>query len=146
MDPISILGLVGTALSVATAVTQVISKLSDLKSKYRNVPLQMSTLLGQLYIVRSALDQISQWRSEDLSGNPRYQELAEQIDTSLDCFCPLILTLQQHLEELHLPQDLGMSTRSKVCFIWNEEDLMGYLRLLDCQVNALNLFLQAVQW
>jgi guanine nucleotide-binding protein G(i) subunit alpha len=146
MDPVSIIGIVGTALSVAKVVTHAILKLSELKSRYHNVPLQLSTLIGQLYIVRAALEQISSWSSEDLFSSPRYQELAAQIDTSLDCFCPLILTLQQHLEELDLPQDLDMTVRSKVSFLWNEKDLMGYLGLLDCQVNALNLFLQAIQW
>jgi guanine nucleotide-binding protein G(i) subunit alpha len=146
MEPVSIIGIVGTALSVAKVVTHAILKLSELKSRYRNVPLQLSTLIGQLYIVRAALEQISSWSSEDLFSSPRYQELAVQIDTSLDCFCPLILTLQQHLEELDLSHDLDMTVRSKVSFLWNEKDLMGYLGLLDCQVNALNLFLQAIQW
>jgi hypothetical protein len=146
MDPVSILGLVGTALSVAKAVTQTISQLSELRSRYRNVPMHLTTLLGQLYMVRAALDQISSWSSQDLWSNPRYQELAEQIDTSLDCFRPLILTLQQHLDELALPQDLDLSARNKLTFLWNEADLLRFLSLLDCQVNALNLFLQAVQW
>lgn len=146
MDPVSILGIVGTALSIAKEVTHAIQKLGDLKSRYRNVPLQVSTLIGQLYIVQAALEQISSWSTQDLLSSPRYQELAVQIDTSLDCFCPLILTLQQHLDELNLPQDLDLTARSKISFLWNEQDLMGYLNLLDCQVNALNLFLQAIQW
>ena len=146
MEPVSILGVVGATLSVAKVVTQAILKLRELKSRYRNAPLQLSTLIGQLYIVQAALEQISLWRSENLLSSPRYQALAVQIDTSLDCFCPLILTLQQHLDELDLPQGLDMTARSKVSFLWNEKDLMGYLGLLDCQVNALNLFLQAIQW
>ena len=146
MEPVSIIGIVGTALTVAKTVTQAIVKLHELKSRYRNVPLQLSTLIGQLYIVQAALEQLSSWSSQDLLNNPRYQELATQIDTSLDCFCPLILALKQHLDELNLPEDLDMTARSRVSFLWNEKDLMGFLGLLDCQVNALNLFLQAIQW
>ncbi|KAF2652377.1 hypothetical protein K491DRAFT_49640 [Lophiostoma macrostomum CBS 122681] len=145
MDPASVIGIVGTALTVAEMAMKIISKLSQLKARYRNVPLQISTLIGQLYIVKAALDQLSSWSSEDMWSRPRYQELALQLDTSLDCFCPLILTLQQHLDELDLPEDLDMTARSKISFLWNEQDLMGFLKLLDCQVNALNLFLQALQ-
>jgi hypothetical protein len=146
MEPLSVVGIVGTAFSLAKVVGQAISQLSTLKSRYRNAPLQLSTILGQLYIVRAALEQISSWSSEHLMEDPRYRELAEQIDTSLDCFCPLIITLQQRLDELDFQQDLDMSARSKISFLWNEQDLMGFLQLLDCQVNALNLFLQAIQW
>ena len=64
-------------------------------------------------------------------NNPRYLVLADQIDTSLDCLCPLILTLKQHLHELDLPEDLDMTAGSKVSFLRNENDLMGPLGLLE---------------
>lgn len=101
MDPISILSIVGAALSVTKGGSQAIQTLTTLKSRYRNVPL-LSTLIGQLYIVQAALDQISAWSASatDVFSSPRYQQLAEQIDTSLHCFCPLVIALQQHLHEL----------------------------------------------
>lgn len=30
--------------------------------------------------------------------------------------------------------------------MWNERDMAVYLSLIDRQINALNLFLQAIQW
>ncbi|RYP32172.1 hypothetical protein DL767_005328 [Monosporascus sp. MG133] len=56
----------------------------------------LSTLIGQLFIVKAALDQLSYWKSRDLSTDPRYHQLALQIDNSLDCFGPLMTTLQLH--------------------------------------------------
>lgn len=146
MEPVSILSIVGTALSIANVVTRAIASLSELKSRYRNVPLQLSTLIGQLYMVQAALDQISSWSSKDLFGDPRYQQLAAQMDTSLDSFRPLILALQQHLDELDSHGDIDMAAMKKVSFLWNEQEIMTYSSLLDSQVNALSLFLQAVQW
>lgn len=146
MDPISILSIVGSALSVANGVTKAIGTLSELKSRYRNVPLQISTLIGQLYIVQAALEQVASWSSSGLFCHARYQQLAEQIGTSLDSFGPLILALQKHLEELEPQEDITLTTMKKVSFLWNEKELMAYSSLLDSQVNALGLFLQAVQW
>lgn len=146
MDPVSILSIVGATLSVATGVTKAIGTLSGLKSRYRNVPLQLSTLIGQLYIVQTALEQISSWSSTDLFGRPRYRQLASQIGTSLDSFRPLMLALQHHLDELASLKDIDMTVMKKVSFLWNEQDLMAYSSLLDHQVNALTLFLQAIQW
>lgn len=146
MDPISILSIVGSTLSVANGVTKAIGTLSELKSRYRNVPLQISTLIGQLYIVQAALEQVASWSSSGLFCGARYQQLAEQIGTSLDSFRPLILALQQHLEELEPLDNITMTAMNKVSFLWNERELMAYSSLLDSQVNALGLFLQAVQW
>lgn len=146
MDPISILSIVGSALSVANRVAKTIGMLSELKSRYRNVPLQISTLIGQLYIVQAALEQVSSWSSSGLFSNARYQQLAAQIGTSLDSFRPLIMALQQHLDELESHEDITMTAMKKISFLWNEQELMAYSSLLDCQVNALSLFLQAVQW
>lgn len=146
MDPVSILSIVGAALSVATGVTKAIGTLSELKSRYRNIPLQLSTLIGQLYIVQAALEQISSWSSTDLFGRPRYRQLASQIGTSLDSFRPLMLALQHHLDEVASLKDIDMTVMKKVSFLWNEQDLMAYSSLLDHQVNALTLFLQAIQW
>lgn len=146
MDPISILSIVGAALSVANGVTKAIGMLSELKSRYRNVPLQLSTVIGQLYIVRAALDQISSLSSGDLFSDPRYQQLAAQIGTALDSFRPLISALQKHLDELGPYEGIAKAGMEKASFLWNEQELMAYSSLLDCQVNALSLFLQAVQW
>lgn len=146
MDPVSILSIVGAALSVANGVTKAIGMLSELKSRYRNVPLQLSTVIGQLYIVQAALDQISSWSSKDPFSDPRYQQLAAQIGTALDSFRPLISALQQHLDELKSHEGIAITGMKRVSFLWNEQELMAYSSLLDCQVNALSLFLQAVQW
>lgn len=145
MDPISILSIVGSALSVASGVTKAIGTLSGLKFRYRDVPLQISTLIGQLYIVQADLEQVSSWSSSVLFSNARYQQLAAQIGTSLDSFRPLIMALQQHLDEVESYEDNTMAAMKKVSFLWNEQELMAYSSLLDCQVNALSLFLQVVQ-
>lgn len=139
MGPVSILTI---AEVVATSITELV----NLKLRDRSVPLQVSTLVGQLHIVQVALEQILSWTSEDLLNSQRYQQLVAQIEGSLGSFCPLILALQEHLDRLSLRDQGDMTARSKVSFFWNEKDLASYSSLLDRQANALSLFLQAVQW
>ncbi|KAI9686854.1 MAG: guanine nucleotide-binding protein subunit alpha [Bathelium mastoideum] len=128
MDPASIIGIVGSVVGIADVVTRSIGSLNGLKLKYRDAPTLVSTLIGQLYTTQTALDQLSSW-AEDYAGIPtsveaeRYAELAAQVGNALDCFGPLI----------------------RISFLWNERDLNEYLTLLDRQVNALTLLLQAIQ-
>lgn len=149
MDPVSIVGLVGSIVSIADVLTKSIRKLSDLRSRYHNAPVQITTLIGHLYLIQSTIDELTRWKSRILVHDPRYRQLALQIDTSLDCFCPLITSLHQYLSELDVSStsDLNsMNLRSRISYMWNERDMAVYINLIDRQANALSLFLQAIQW
>ncbi|KAH7323044.1 hypothetical protein B0I35DRAFT_426992 [Stachybotrys elegans] len=144
MDPVSIVGLVASIFSIGDMVTKSIRKLSDLRSRYRNAPLQLSTLIGQLYIIQAAVEELARWKSDDLSQNPRYHQLALQLDGSLDSFCPLITSLQKYLDDVDITSEIP-STKGKIAYLWNENDIAIFLDLIDRQINALNLFLQAIR-
>ncbi|KAI0972155.1 hypothetical protein F4678DRAFT_471749 [Xylaria arbuscula] len=58
MDPASIVQIIGTAVSLGDVVVKCIAGLRMLKSKYHEAPLVISTIIGQLYMVQSALDQL----------------------------------------------------------------------------------------
>ncbi|KAI0537271.1 hypothetical protein GGR58DRAFT_354493 [Xylaria digitata] len=147
MDPGSIFQIVGTAVSLGDVVIKCIVGLKSLKSKYHDTPLVISTIIGQLYIVQSALDELAMWNKRDdgRERDPRYLDLASQIDNGLDCFSLLILTLEQRLNDFKLNGTKDMTTRQRLTFLWNEQETSDYSVLLDRQVNALNLLLQAVQ-
>ena len=151
MDPASIIGIVGSVVGIADVVTRSIRSLNSLKTKYRDAPALVSTLIGQLYTTQVALEQLSIWAG-DYSGIPtsveaeRYAQLAAQVGNALDCFSPLILSLQQHLNKLESLDAIQFGFQKKVSFLWKERDLNDYLALLDRQVNALTLLLEAIQW
>ncbi|RYP92006.1 hypothetical protein DL770_001861 [Monosporascus sp. CRB-9-2] len=146
MDPATIVQIVGTVVSIGDVVIRCINRLSSIKTKYHDAPMLLSTLIGQLFIVKAALDQLSYWKSRDLSTDPRYHQLALQIDNSLDCFVPLMMTLQLQLDRFDTNGPRKMTPNAKISFLWNEREMTDYLNLLDRQVNALNLLLQAIQW
>lgn len=128
MDPASIFQIVGTAISISEVVFRCINRLSVLKDKYQDAPMLLSTLIGQLYIIQAALDQLSAWNSQDLDRDPRYRHLALQMENSLDPFSPLIFTLQQQLDR---HDSTEMTTKGKLLFLWSENEMTNYSVLLD---------------
>ncbi|KAI1277180.1 G-alpha-domain-containing protein [Xylaria sp. FL0933] len=140
MDPVSIVQIVGTAVSLGDVVIKCIVGLRSLKNKYHDAPLVVSTIIGQLYMVQSALDQLAIWNKPEHGRDPRYRQLAWQIDNALDCFSPLVTTLERRLSDVEL-----MTTTQRLAFLWGEKETSDFSILLDRQVNALNLLLQAVQ-
>lgn len=146
MDPATIFQTVGAAVSMGDLVLKCFTKLSNLKAKYRNVSLHISTIIGQLYMIQAALNQLETWNKSGYSQDPRYQELASQINNSLDCFSTLMLRLEEQLSRFDTESPQNITAKSKVIFLWNEKETSEYSTLLDRQVNALHLLLQAIQW
>ncbi|KAF2234226.1 hypothetical protein EV356DRAFT_502558 [Viridothelium virens] len=150
MDPASIVGIVSSVVGIADVVTRSIRSLNSLKTKYRDTPLIVSTLIGQLFTTQVALQQLSSWaedypRKSAGSEGGRYPELVAQVGSALDCFGPLVVSLQRDLDQFEGSNKTSMSFTRRMSFLWNERDLNDYLGLLDRQVNALTLLLQAIQ-
>ncbi|RYC55193.1 hypothetical protein CHU98_g11014, partial [Xylaria longipes] len=145
MDPVSIVQIIGTAVSLGDVVLKCISRLHSLKAKYHDAPLIISTITGQLHMVQAALDQLSIWNKPEYGRHPRYRQLALQIGNFLDCFSHLILTLEQRLDDFEPNGSSSITAKQEFVFLWGEKETFEYSSLLDRQVNALNLLLQAVQ-
>ncbi|KAF1956151.1 hypothetical protein CC80DRAFT_548450 [Byssothecium circinans] len=145
MDPVTIFQIVSAAASMSDMVLRCITRLSSLKAKYHDAPIHISAMIGQLYMVQAALDQLSVWNRAEYSGDARYRQLASQIGNSLDCFGLLVLALQKQLDRFESSGLVDMAARGRVRFLWSEKEMGEYSVLLDRQVNALSLLLQAVQ-
>ncbi|KAJ8124703.1 hypothetical protein O1611_g8936 [Lasiodiplodia mahajangana] len=146
MDPISIIQIVGSVVSLGDTVFKCIAGLRSLKNKYYDAPLVISTIVGQLHLVQSALDELAIWNKPEHQCDPRYQQLAWQIGNALDCFGPFITALERRLGDLELTNGTNMTTTERLAFLWSEKEMSEFSVLLDRQVNALNLLLQALQW
>ncbi|KAI0201375.1 G-protein alpha subunit-domain-containing protein [Astrocystis sublimbata] len=58
---------------------------------------------------------------------------------------PLLISLEQRLEDFDTNGESNLTSAQKLTFMWDEEEIMRFSVLLNIQVNALNLLLQAVQ-
>lgn len=146
MDPASIVGIIGSVVGIADVVGTSIRRLNSLRLKYREVPFRISSLIGQLYTIQVAVDHLSLWTQQDLTSDSRFIDLAFQVSNSLDNIGPLVMYLNEDLNKLEALKEGEMSSSKKISFLWSEKDLAEYTVLLNNQVNALTLLLQAVQW
>ncbi|ETS78455.1 hypothetical protein PFICI_10517 [Pestalotiopsis fici W106-1] len=145
MDPATIFQVIGTALSLGDVVVKSIMKLSSIKGRYQGAPMVLSTMIGQLYIVKSALDRLGDFSRPEHSQHPRHQQLSQQVGSALDSFGLLILALEERLSQFEATELTDMRVKDRLALLWNEKDMLDYSMLLDRQVNALTLLLQAMQ-
>ncbi|KAF7536300.1 hypothetical protein G7054_g4637 [Neopestalotiopsis clavispora] len=145
MDPATMLQIIGTALSLGDIVVKSIVKLISIKARYQGAPILLSTMIAQLYIVKSALDQLGEFSNSEHSQHPRHQGLFQQVDSSLTSFGCLIFALEERLVQFEITEKTDMRAKERLAFLWSEKNMSEYSMLLDRQVNALTLLLQAMQ-
>ncbi|KAI0104696.1 hypothetical protein GGR51DRAFT_572650 [Nemania sp. FL0031] len=145
MDPGTIFQIVGTVVALGEAVIKCINRLSALKAQFHNAPIIVTSMIGQLYMVKIAQDQLSPLISPNFHKDPRYRQLAGQIGNGFDSFGPILLALSQQLDQYESISAGRMTARNRMGFLYSEKEMTDLSILLDRQVNALNLLLQAIQ-
>ncbi|KAJ2985846.1 hypothetical protein NUW58_g5317 [Xylaria curta] len=145
MDPVTIVQVVGTVVSLGDVVVRCIAGLSALKAQFHDAPLILTSMIGQLHMVKIAQSQLSPLNSSRFGHDPRYKHLAGQMGNALDGFGPILLALGQQLDRYEGISADGMTAKRRMGFLQGEREMTNLSILLDRQVNALNLLLQAIQ-
>lgn len=141
MDPVSITGLVGSIIGITDVVTRTVNKLNSLRARFQNADLSVTTLLTQLYTVRTALNELRSWESSVGLVTTQLEDLCSNLEAPL-LGCDLLLQcLSSRLDDLERNPNGGLTIKGKTLFIWNKDETDAFLRQLDYQVNALNLLL-----
>ncbi|KAI1274886.1 hypothetical protein F5Y07DRAFT_371797 [Xylaria sp. FL0933] len=96
-------------------------------------------------MVNIAQDQLSPLNPPNFIRDPRYRQFAAQIGNALDSFGPILLALGQELDRYEGIDASGMTAKRRMGFLYCEKEMTNLSILLDRQVNALNLLLQAIQ-
>lgn len=145
MDPVSAIGLVGSVVGIIDVITKSVAYLSGLHSSYKIADLKVRLLIGQLSTLKAALDQVANLINSR-PNIPRDHKLVSDLSIALTCVEAVIFAVDDQLSDLQRNGNQGLNTLSKVGFVWDEQTINDYLSLLNNQVNALNLFLTALQW
>ncbi|KAI0975445.1 G-protein alpha subunit-domain-containing protein [Xylaria arbuscula] len=145
MDPVTIFQIVGTVVSLGDVVIKCIARLSTLKAQFHDAPIIVTSMIGQLHMVKIAQDQLSILNSPAFTNHPRYHQLAAHIGNALDSFSPILLALGQQLDRYERGGADRMAAKTRLGFLNGEREMTNLSILLDRQVNALNLLLQAIQ-
>lgn len=145
MDPVSAIGLVGSVVGIVDVITKSVAYLSGLQSSYKIADLKVKLLIGQLSTLKAALDEVARL-IDSRPGIPRDNKMVNDLSVALTCVEAVISAVDDRLSDLQRNESLGLKTLSKVGFVWDEQTINDYLSMLNNQVNALNLFLTALQW
>lgn len=144
MDPLSIVGAVGSILGIIDLATRSIKTLTDLQGRYTSIGLRARILIGQLSTLKAALGQIKEVLDLlDPGSRIEDSQISVDITTSLSCCEAIMSLLDQRLSRM---QEDHLTMRDKTSILWHEKETTDFQSLLNNQVNALNLLLTALQW
>ncbi|KAL8731710.1 MAG: hypothetical protein Q9181_004209 [Wetmoreana brouardii] len=148
MDPVSILGLIASAGTIASAITNTIRDLSGLRRQYTDADVRVRLLIKELSTIKSSLTQINDW-AHFLDTTNNQAELRDALQVALD---GVELAMEALAEEVRgLVHDtsetsrIDLGFRAKTKYLWNEENMTEHENRLRAQVSALQLLLQASQ-
>ena len=149
MDPVSVVGLLSAAGTIASTITITIKRLSEIRGQLRDADVRIRLLIGELSAVKSALNQINDW-THYLDDSHRQADVVKGLQISLE---GVQLAMDALAEEVRLmlgdttPEPtLTQDVRLRIKYAWKESSLTEHENRLRAQIAALHLLLQAVQW
>lgn len=146
MDPVSAVGLVGAVIGIANAIAKSVTRLTMLRNKYTRADLSLSLLIGQLYIIQAALNQIANLRGTNnnlfKSGTTDWTPVLEH---ALQICNALMMSLNERLDDFETRDKGQLTAKGKLSMLWREDEIEQFVVILDRQVNASNLFVAAFQ-
>lgn len=145
MDPASIAGIIGTAITITQVVDKCITRLNILRAKYKDADLSISTLTGQLSFAGSTLKRLERLIRSGSARGPRFSELASDTELALDTCDALMSSLNERIDQLERKKEGWLSLRGKALYLWSENGMKDYLMQLGVQINALSLLLNIFQ-
>jgi hypothetical protein len=148
MDPVTIIGLVASLVPMCAKVGKA---LSDVRSKYNNASMTLSSIASECSVIATALSQIEQVAIKDPRGlSSRLDASGSQLGASFELAlngCGLALSVLS--EEVGKMEGSGgvriLGWKSKAKFVWNEEGMKDLLGNLRGQNGALHLLVTALQ-
>lgn len=145
MDPISVIGLIGSVFGIVDVIGKSVASLIDLQSRYQVVDLKVRLMISNLSMIKATLGCIADVINKGpvLSGNSQFLEM---LSTSLEGCEVMIAAIDNRLSTLQRNGNGGLATSSKMSMLWDESTMNDYLNILNHQINALNLLLTFLNW
>ncbi|KAK5554011.1 hypothetical protein LTR46_008118 [Exophiala xenobiotica] len=151
MDPIAILGLVGSVSGIVSSISRTIKDLNDIRAKFSSTDVNIRLLIAELSTIKSALTQIHDWAAYNLTEKQE-QRVGDSLETTLDGCGLAMEILAEDVAEILRIDILGhngmvprLGFRRKAQLIWNGNAIKDHQDRLSRQTAALQLLLMAVQ-
>ena len=146
MDPVSVMGVVGSVVNMVDVVTRGLKALRSMQQKWKMADMTVTLLLGHMATLKAALNQISDWISSNLRPMPQHHQLVIDLSLSLDSCNVLVAFMNNHLADLDLGHAGSLTLQSRVRAILQDQSMKDCLNHLGHQACALNLLLTALNW
>ena len=141
-DPLSILSIIESSLSLILQCGNVAKTLNDLAGKFKQAKLALLSMAQEVDTIELAWSRIRQW-SENCEQNQLDLPFVERLDRSLECGTLVISALQQDLAAC-TSDPHGSSVKQRAKLTWNEKALRDHQDRISRQAIAMSLLLQAI--
>jgi len=143
IEPISILSLVGTCLTVGTKAFDVSRGLHDIITALSNSDKDIARLSNQVDLFSCAITQLRAWLAQDPSLS---SHLRETLSQSLEHAIIVFLDIEKYvIQVIPKPGEATVGFRRRVRHLWNENAIKEHERMINTQFQAFNLLASLAQ-
>ena len=143
MDPATIVGLVSSAVTLATVCGSTAKDLYTLGSKYKHAELAILSMVQGLDTMQLAWSRIGKWAENQApDGLLEDDDFIERLRRSLETGSLVMDALKEELLT-YKPLKMGLTQRTKV--VWNEGTLRSHQERIRDQASSISLLLQAIR-
>ena len=146
MDGLSAISLAGSIVGIVDVAARSISALRKIQERWKAADLTVSVLIGQLTILKAALDQISKWVSTSLTGSSQHHQLVIDLEAAVQSCRLLLSLLDEYLSKLEWDTSHRLDFESRVKIVLQDCNMKELANHLSNQSIALNLLLTAINW
>ena len=142
MDPATIVGLVSSAIALATVCGSAAKDLNTLLSEYKNAKLAILSMVQGLDTMQLAWSRIGKWaENQTPDGLLEEDDFIGRLRRSLETGSLVMDALREELL-IYRPSRMGLTQRTKV--VWNEGTLRSHQERVRDQASSMALLLQAI--
>jgi hypothetical protein len=138
-----IVGGIASLAGLINGVAVIAKSVSDLRERYQYAPLNISLVSSSLWAVKTALEEINDWRSSLNDKSQRSEQLDKNLSVCIESCAVLVAVIERKLGEIDLSNP---SKLEKIRFVHLESIFKDFADNLGAQVRALQLLLTIFQW
>ncbi|KAK3075559.1 hypothetical protein LTR53_000997 [Teratosphaeriaceae sp. CCFEE 6253] len=147
MDPASIIGLVGSCVTIIARAGVVAGDIHDLSLRYKNVAKNVNLITVQLSTFKAAIVLLSSCLERRVTTLVHRADLVVELGASLAACSSIISAVQEQVAGVSAKSGstsvLDFMTRIK--HMWDEKSVNDCVRMLEVQVQALSFLIQVLQ-
>jgi guanine nucleotide-binding protein G(i) subunit alpha len=144
-DPLSIIGAVGAVANIVDLIAKSIKSVHELHNRWKEADVTLLNLMAQLIALRAALTEIKKWMIDDLTEDPHHQ-LVMDLDVAVKCCQLLMAKMDILLGGLRENTNGPLDFEGTVMVVFKGNNMESIAKMIDRQVQALNLLLSACTW